>query len=123
MKHIYIIIIPMLFLTSLTSNAESNSQTNSGSLSATAHLNFVIKIPKILYVRIGPDVLLAPNSTTGNGALFARVVGNSGAVQFSSTSVGSVNESNATNIKLTPNTGTKITNNDAKAVIYTASMP
>ncbi len=129
MKYIHILIMSVLFLTSLPSNAESNIQTGSGSLSTTAHLYFVIKIPKILYVRIGPDGNLTPGRTAaGSGdlssnALTARVVGNNGAITFSSTASGALKEGVATNVKLAPNADTKIVNINASPVIYTASMP
>jgi hypothetical protein len=53
----------------LASNAESNFQTGAGALTATAHVDFQITIPQILYLRVGTGTsyttgVLSPNNTT-----------------------------------------------------------
>ena len=92
-------------------HAESNFQTGFGALTATAHLDFQIVIPKILYLRVGAGTNLATNATinalsftvpaasVGNGtaiastggdlasgaAVTARVMDNSGTVTITTT--------------------------------------
>ena len=99
-------------------NAESNFQTGSGSLTATARLDFQITIPKFLYLRVGTGTNLANNTTvdlinfavaptgvgsgtaavttTGGdlagGKVTARVMGNGGNVTLSSTTAGALND-------------------------------
>ena len=42
--------------------AESNVQTGAGSLTATAHLDFQIVIPRVLFLQVGTGTLLANNA-------------------------------------------------------------
>jgi hypothetical protein len=91
--------------------AESNFQTGAGGLTATAHLDFQIVVPKILYLRVGAGTNLATNAavnmltftvpaaSVGNGtaiastggdllagaAVTARVIANSGTVTVTTT--------------------------------------
>lgn len=107
-----------LGLTAATAQAESNFQTGTGALTATARLDFQITIPKILYVRVGTGTAMATNPAIdlitftvpaanigngtavaatatsgdlGNGTVTAQVVGNNGAITFSSTTTGPLN--------------------------------
>ncbi|GAA5006673.1 hypothetical protein FNZ56_04950 [Pseudoluteimonas lycopersici] len=99
-------------------SAESNFQTGTGSLTATARLDFQITIPKFLYLRVGTGTNLANNTTvdlinfavpatgvgggtgvvttTGGdltgGKVTARVMGNGGNVTLSSTTAGALND-------------------------------
>ena len=100
----------VLAATPMLASAESNFQTGTGSLTATAHLDFRITIPKFLYLRVGTGSNLANNTTvdlidftvaatgvgsgtaavttTGGdltgGKVTARVMGNGGNVALSS---------------------------------------
>jgi hypothetical protein len=98
-------------------SAESNYQTGTGALTATAHLDFQVTIPKVLYLRVGTGSNLANNTAIdlisfsvpaasvgngtavaataasgdlGNGAVTARVIGNSGAVTLGATTAGAL---------------------------------
>lgn len=100
-------------------SAESNfvSGTGGGGLTATAHLDFQITVPKILYLRVGTGSAVADNNTVnlidfsvpaanvgdgtpvtasagsgdlGNGTVTARVIGNNGAINFSSQTSGAL---------------------------------
>jgi len=97
--------------------ADSNYTTGSGTITATAHLNFQITIPQVLYVQVSTGTAFANNNTidtitytvpgasvgnstaitgTGgslsNGAVAALVIGNGGTVTFSSTTAGQLND-------------------------------
>lgn len=102
----------------MIANAESNFQTGTGSLTATARLDFQIVVPKFLYLRVGTGTNLANNTTVdlvnftvsatgvggGTGAVTttggdltggkvtARVQGNGGNVTLSSTTAGALND-------------------------------
>jgi hypothetical protein len=43
--------------------AESNAQTGAGALTATAHLDFQIVIPRVLFLQVGTGTYLANNAT------------------------------------------------------------
>jgi hypothetical protein len=98
-------------------SAESNFQTGAGALTATAHLDFQINIPKILYLRVGTGVdrttvatidkiTFSPaaanvgdssviSGTGGDltgGVVTARVIANNGNVTFSSATLGALND-------------------------------
>ena len=99
-------------------SAESNFQTGTGSLTATARVDFTIVIPKFMYLRVGTGTNLANNgtidlinftvpaasvgggsasvTTTGGdltgGKVTARVMGNGGNVTLSSTTAGALND-------------------------------
>jgi len=72
----------------LTALAESNFQTGAGPLAATAHVDFQITIPKILYFRVGTGSsyttgVLSPSDGTINLITFApaaAAIGNGTAV-------------------------------------------
>jgi hypothetical protein len=101
--------------------AESNVQTGAGALTATAHVDFQITIPKFLYVRVGAGTgtvtggwatlntvdlitwaptpaqlgtgsLAGTGGDLGLGVETAVVVGNSGNVTFSSTTSGPLSD-------------------------------
>ena len=102
----------------LMANAESAFTTGAGTpITASAHLDFQITIPKILYLRVGTGTAMAANATInqiafsvpaanvgdgsvisatagsgdlGNGVVTARVIGNNGTVTFTSTTVGAL---------------------------------
>lgn len=115
----------------LFSYAESNIQTGTGALRATANLYFMIKIPPTISVRIGPDQLSKFDLTANNATtslvsinpLSARILGNSGTILFASSDSKTLDMAESTNIKLTKNVENKISNNIKTAVTYTASMP
>lgn len=104
-------------LASAAAHAESNFQTGAGALTATARLDFQITIPKILYVRVGTGTAMATNPAvdlitftvpaanigngtavagTGgdltNGTVTAQVIGNNGAITFTSTTTGPLSD-------------------------------
>lgn len=152
-------------------NAESNFVTGTASpLTASAHLDFTVTVPKFVYVRIGTGTNMANNTTvdslvynvpaanvgdgttisgTGGdlsaGQVTARVMGNNGTIAFSSTTLGAMSNGSGdsiswsqmavavatntsatalpsptladgatTSTNLTPTSGTKVTNLDAK---------
>ncbi len=106
----------------MLATAESNFQTGAGALTATAHVDFQITIPKFLFLRVGAgtgtaaggfatnatvdQITWAPTSAqVGNstalagtggdltgGVETAVVVGNNGNVTFSSTTTGPLND-------------------------------
>lgn len=49
--------------------AESNVQTGAGALTATAHVDFQITIPKILYLRVGTGSTYTTGALTSNPAV------------------------------------------------------
>lgn len=100
----------------LAALAESNLQTGNTSLSATAHLDFQVTIPKVLFLQVGTGTaaqtngavdLIAfavPAASVGNGSavaassggdlgagvVTARVIGNNGDVTLSSSTTGAL---------------------------------
>lgn len=102
----------------MLASAESAFTTGAGSpITASAHLDFQITIPKILYLRVGTGTAMAANATInqiafsvpaanvgdgsvisatagsgdlGNGVVTAQVIGNNGTVTFTSTTVGAL---------------------------------
>lgn len=102
---------------STAAQAESRFVTGSASpLTANANLDFTITIPKFVYIRIGTGTIVADNATVDNliytvpaanigdatpitadsggdlgpGQVTARVLGNNGAIAFSSTTLGAM---------------------------------
>lgn len=100
--------------------AESNFQTTTGTgaLTANARLDFQVTVPKILFLQVGTGTQFANNTAinqiafvvpgagvgdgsavaataasgdAGNGRVTARLVGNNGAIAFSSTTLGALN--------------------------------
>lgn len=107
--------------TPMMASAESNFQTGAGLLTASAHVDFQINIPNILYVRVGTGtdfttvgtvdlVVFSPaaatlgvagNPTTGvggdigSGVVTAHVKGNNGNnITFGVTTIGALNNGN-----------------------------
>lgn len=101
----------------MLANAESNVQTGAGALTATARLDFRITVPKVLFLQVGTGSSLVTNATInlidfvvpsanvgdgsvisataasgdlGNGTVTAKVIGNSGDVTLTSTTVGAL---------------------------------
>jgi len=97
--------------------AESNFVTDNGALTANARLDFQITVPRVLYLRVGAGTAMANNTTVnlidfnvpaaqvgdgtpvaataasgdlGNGTVTARLIGNGGAITFSSTTTGAL---------------------------------
>ncbi|MEN9630229.1 MAG: hypothetical protein RJA10_3457 [Pseudomonadota bacterium] len=97
--------------------AESNLQTGTGPLTATARLDFRITVPKVLFLQVGTGASLANNATInlidftvnaanlgdgtavsasstsgdlGNGTVTARLLGNNGNVNLQSATVGAL---------------------------------
>lgn len=103
---------------SQSANANSTYVTGTASpLTAAANLDFTITIPKFLYLRVGTGLNLASLATIDNiiftvpaanigsgtpvtgvggdltaGQVTARVIGNNGAISFSSTTLGPLND-------------------------------
>jgi hypothetical protein len=98
--------------------ADSTFTTGTGTpITASAHLDFTIVIPKILYVRVGDGTPMANNTTIDNivytvpaanvgdgavvtgvggdltaGQVTAQVIGNNGTITFGSTTTGPLND-------------------------------
>jgi hypothetical protein len=121
MKYIISIILLALFVLSVSSYAESDYASGTSALSSSASINFVIKIPQSMYVRIGDDLKTSNMRTEENsGQLSARVLGNSGTVLFSASSS---LQAPAQNIQVIKNTDTAMQHQGQVPVIYTATMP
>jgi hypothetical protein len=109
--------IASVLLVPIHAAAESNFQTGSSSLTATAHLDFRITIPNVLFLQVSAGTASATNATIdlidftvpaanlgngaavaatvgsgdlGNGTVTARVIGNNGTVTFTSTTLGAL---------------------------------
>ena len=101
----------------MIASAESNVQTGTGALTATARLDFRITVPKVLFLQVGTGTSMATNTTInlidfvvpaanvgdgsvvaataasgdlGNGTVTAKVIGNNGNVTLTSTTVGAL---------------------------------
>jgi hypothetical protein len=115
----------------LISMAESNVQTGAGNLTATAHVDFQVTIPQVLYLRVGTGSTytsgaLAANTTideitfapaagsVGNGTAVAgvggdltggvataAVIGNGGNVTLNATSAGALSDGAGDSIAFT----------------------
>jgi len=99
-------------------NAESNFQTGTGTLTATARVDFRITIPKILFLQVGTGTMFANNTAVnlidfvvpaanigdgtsvaataasgdlGNGVVTAIVRGNNGNINLVATNAGALN--------------------------------
>ncbi|HQC29903.1 MAG TPA: hypothetical protein PK342_11005 [Methylotenera sp.] len=127
MKTILSFIVIFLLLVSIASKAESDIATGQGTLSSSASLYFVIKIPQTLFMRVGPDSNLIqknrPAGSVANGRLATQVTGNSGAVLSSVNSKAAVGNENAKNIQINPNVLHANENQASMPIIYTATMP
>lgn len=109
--------IALAFAAPLAAHAESNISSGAGALTATAHLDFQITIPKVLFLQVGTGTNMAANATInqiaftvpaanvgdgtvinasagsgdlGNGQVTAKVLGNNGTITFTSTTVGAL---------------------------------
>jgi hypothetical protein len=107
--------VAMALLTAAgVASAESNFQTGAGALTATAKLDFQINIPRYLYLRVGTGTAMATNAVVdkitfdvaatnvgagavagtggdlGTGTVSAVLLGNSGAITLTSTTLGAL---------------------------------
>ena len=115
---IKIAVAAALLAAPMMSSAESAFSNGAGSpITSSAHLDFQITIPKILFLQVGTGSVMAANATVdqiafsvpaanlgdgtvisatagsgdlGNGTVTARVIGNNGTVTFTSTTVGAL---------------------------------
>ena len=114
----------------LIATAESNYQTGTGGLSATAHVDFTITIPRTLYLRVGtgsaypatlangttidlitfsPALATLGNNTPiagtggdiGGGVETAAILTNSNAVSLTATATGALTDANGDTIPFT----------------------
>jgi hypothetical protein len=131
----------------LSAIAESNFQTGGGALNATAHLDFQITIPKVLFLQVGTGTAQANNATInligftvpsanvgdstviaasaasgdlGNGTVTARVIGNNGTVTFSSTTAGALGDGAGDSISYTQIAAAAVTNTTATVLAHPA---
>lgn len=117
-KMIKTAVLAALVAAPMLANAESAFTTGAGSpITAAAHLDFQITIPKILFLQVGTGTNMAANATInqiafsvpaanvgdgtviaatagsgdlGNGTVTAQVIGNNGTVTFTSQTVGAL---------------------------------
>src|SRR5476651_1932943 len=110
--------VALAIVAPLVANAESQFTTGAGTpITATAHLDFQIIIPKVLFLQVGTGTANATNATInqiaftvpaanvgngtavaatvgsgdlGNGVVTARVIGNNGTITFTSTTLGAL---------------------------------
>ena len=110
----------------LFANADSAFTTGAGSpITAAAHLDFQITIPKVLFLQVGTGTNMAANATInqiaftvpaanvgdstliaatagsgdlGNGQVTARVIGNNGTITFTSQTVGALSNGSGDSI-------------------------
>ena len=111
-------VLAALVAAPMLANAESAFTTGAGSpITAAAHLDFQITIPKMLFLQVGTGTSMAANATInqiafsvpaanvgdssvisatagsgdlGNGVVTARVIGNNGTVTFTSQTAGAL---------------------------------
>ena len=120
-----LIALAMLAALPLAANAESQFQTGSGTLNASARLDFQVTIPKVLFLQVGTGTPAGNNTTVnqiafavpaanvgdssaiaatagsgdlGNGQVTARVLGNNGNVTFTSTTTGALSNGSGDSI-------------------------
>jgi hypothetical protein len=102
----------------LLAHAESQFTTGAGSpITASAHLDFLITVPKVLFLQVGTGTNMAANATInqiaftvpganlgdstviaatagsgdlGSGTVTAKVIGNNGTITFTSTTAGAL---------------------------------
>ncbi|MFZ3323975.1 MAG: hypothetical protein WA190_16500 [Usitatibacter sp.] len=132
----------------LFANAESAFTTGAGSpITAAAHLDFQIIIPKVLFLQVGTGTANAANATInqiaftvpaanvgdsslivasaasgdlGNGTVTARVIGNNGAITFTSQTVGALSNGSGDSISYAQIQTTVATNTSATALSHPA---
>jgi hypothetical protein len=130
----------------LVANAESAFTTGAGSpITATAHLDFQIIIPKVLFLQVGTGTANAANATInqiaftvpavnvgdasvinasaasgdlGNGQVTARVIGNNGTVTFTSTTAGALGNGAGDTISYAQIAATVLPNTSAVALAH-----
>jgi hypothetical protein len=120
----------------LLANAESNVQNGAGTLNATAHVDFQVTIPQMLYLRVGngssyttgvytsvttiDEITFAPAAgTVGNGTAVAgvggdltggvetaAVIGNGGTITLNATASGALQDAGGDSIAYTQITTT-----------------
>lgn len=123
------------------SYAESNYQTGAGALTATAHVDFQIVVPKILYLRVGTGTAMATNATvdlitftvpaanvgdgtvisgTGGdltlGVVTAALKSNNGTATLSATAPAAINDGSGDSIDWSQITTTAAVNTSATAL-------
>jgi hypothetical protein len=105
----------------MLANAESSTQTGAGALNATARLDFVITIPKVLFLRVGTGGLFGaaanatidtltfnvPVANLGDGTSIAATAGSG---DLGNGAVTALLRSNAGVVTLTANTTGALTN-------------
>ena len=115
------IVAPML------ANAESSTQTGAGALSATSRVDFVITIPKVLFLRVGTGGLFGaaanatidtinftvPFANVGDGTSIAATAGSG---DLGNGSVTALLRSNAGVVTLTANTTGALTDATADTI-------
>jgi hypothetical protein len=127
----------------LLCHAESNVQTGTGTLTATAHVDFQVTIPQVLFLRVGTgstyttgvltantavdEISFAPAAgAVGNGTAVAgtggdltggvetaAVIGNGGTITLNATSAGALGDAAGDTIAFTQITTTAATNTTA----------
>jgi hypothetical protein len=130
----------------LFANADSAFTTSGASpYTAAAHLDFSITIPKFLFLQVGTGTNMAANATIngiaftvpaanvgdstviaasaasgdlGNGVVTARVIGNNGAITFSSLTLGTLNNGSGDTISYGQISTTVATNTSATALSH-----
>jgi hypothetical protein len=132
---------------SAAAHAESSFQTGAGALTANARLDFQITIPKILYIRVGTGTAMATNPAIdlisftvpaanvgngtavaasaasgdlGNGTVTAQVIGNNGAITFTSTTTGPLSNGSGDTISYGQIATAVATNTSATALPHPA---
>ncbi len=119
MKKLSLLAVALLAAAPMLANAESTFTTGTTSpITAAAHLDFRVTVPKILFLQVGTGTNMATNSTInlidftvnaanvgdgtqvtasagsgdlGNGVVTAKLVGNNGTISFSSNTAGAMN--------------------------------
>lgn len=111
-KQLKILAAAVMLALPLAANAESNVTTGTGTLNATARVNFSILIPRFIFLQVGTGSFLAANGTVdnidftpaltvigdnsvvaatagsgnlGNGGVTVRIIGNAGNVTLAAT--------------------------------------
>jgi len=111
------LVIAGIALLPIIAHAESQFATEESSpLVASAHLDFTIRVPSFVFLQVGTGNATTSNLTTsslvlstpvdhigdgtpvasGGGQVLARVIGNNGAIAFSSATSGAMNDGSET---------------------------
>ena len=132
----------------LVASAESQFTTGAGTpITATAHLDFQIIIPKVLFLQVGTGTANATNATInqiaftvpavnvgdgsviaaslasgdlGNGTVTARVIGNNGTITFTSTTLGALGNGSGDTISYAQISAAVAVNTSATALAHPA---